>query len=82
MRLLPRDFVMPLVHLTQRDLARRWSMSERTLESWRWKGCGPVYLRLGGRCVYRLEDIEAFETAQLRAKTSGFRARGNDGASR
>ena len=62
-------------HMTQRDLARRWAMSERTLESWRWLGHGPRYLKLGGRCVYRLEDVEAYEEAQLRAQTSGSRVR-------
>jgi predicted site-specific integrase-resolvase len=53
-------------HFTQRDLARRWSMSERTLESWRWKGAGPVYLRLGGRVLYRLEDVETYEASNAR----------------
>ena len=56
---------MALSHLTQRDLARRWSMSERTLESWRWKGSGPAYLRLGGRIVYRLQDVESYEETSL-----------------
>jgi hypothetical protein len=55
-------------------------MSPRTLERWRWLGQGPRYLKLGGRCVYRLEDIEDFERAQLRAQTSGQRKRaGGDG---
>ena len=57
-------------HLTQKDLARRWCLSPRTLERWRWSGQGPVYLKLGGRVAYRLEDIEAFETAQTRDATS------------
>jgi hypothetical protein len=53
-------------HLNQIELARRWSLSERTLERWRWLKKGPSYLRLGGRVAYRLEDIEAFEAKQLR----------------
>jgi len=52
--------------LTQRDLARRWPISPRTLERWRWLRQGPPFLKLGGRVVYRLEDIEEFERAQLR----------------
>lgn len=52
-------------HLTQLDVARRWRISPRTLERWRWIGGGPQYLRVGGRVVYRLADIEAFEQAQL-----------------
>ena len=62
-------------HLPQEYLARRWSISPRTLERWRWLGQGPRYLKLGGRCVYRLEDVQAYEEAQLRAQTSGARTR-------
>jgi predicted site-specific integrase-resolvase len=53
-------------HLNQEQLARRWSLSARTLERWRSDGKGPCYLRLGGRVAYRLEDIEAFEKAGRR----------------
>jgi hypothetical protein len=57
-------------HLNQHDLAARWRMSVRTLERWRSQRQGPPFLRLGGRIAYRLEDIEAFEAAQIRT-TSG-----------
>jgi hypothetical protein len=56
---------MDLRHLNQVQLARRWSLSPRTLERWRWLRQGPPFLRIGGRVVYRLSDIEAFEVAQL-----------------
>mgnify|MGYP006204524963 FL=1 len=52
--------------LTQKELARRWAISHRTLERWRWTGEGPNYLKLGGRVIYRVEDIAAFESAALR----------------
>jgi hypothetical protein len=52
-----------LRHLNQVQLSRRWSLSHRTLERWRWEGRGPCYLKIGGRIAYRLEDIEAFEQA-------------------
>lgn len=51
---------------TQKELARRWAISHRTLERWRWTGEGPDYLKLGGRVIYRLEDITAFEATCLR----------------
>lgn len=57
---------MSIQHLHQLDLARRWRISERTLERWRWLKLGPRYLKIGGRVVYRLEDVEAYEAAQLR----------------
>ena len=53
-------------HLTQFDLARRWVISPRTLERWRWLKQGPPYLRVGGRVIYRLEDIEQYEQLNLR----------------
>jgi hypothetical protein len=52
-------------HFNQVDLSRRWNISPRTLERWRWLKQGPTYLKIGGRVVYRLEDIEAFEKAQI-----------------
>lgn len=55
----------PVRHLTQAELARRWRKSERTLERWRLRGEGPPHLWIGG-VLYRLEDIEAYEEAQLR----------------
>ena len=57
------------VRCNQRDLAQRWSLSERTLERWRWLGQGPPFLKIGGRVLYRLEDIEAFEAEQVRQST-------------
>lgn len=59
----------PVRHLDQTELARRWRMSPRTLERWRFEGQGPAFLKLGGRVAYRLADIEAFEAAQLRIAT-------------
>jgi hypothetical protein len=56
----------PVRHLNQIDLSRRWSISPRTLERWRWLKAGPRYLKIGGRVVYRLEDVEAFEAAQTK----------------
>ncbi|GIX10698.1 AlpA family transcriptional regulator [Elioraea sp.] len=61
---------MSVRHLHQADLARRWCLSPRTLERWRWLGQGPRFLKIGGRVAYRLEDIEAYEAAQLRTSSS------------
>lgn len=61
---------MSFTHLHQVELARRWKLSPRTLERWRWLGQGPLHLKIGGRVVYRLADIEAFEAASVRDSTS------------
>ena len=58
-------------HLDQKGLADLWLVSPRTLEQWRWQGKGPRYLKIGGRVVYRQQDIEAFEAANLHANTVG-----------
>ena len=58
---------MAIQHINQVELSRRWRLSPRTLERWRYQGTGPQYLKVGGRVVYRLADIEAFEAEQLRA---------------
>lgn len=56
--------------LGQRELAARWNLSPKTLERWRVLGIGPAFLKLGGRVVYRLEDVESYEAKHLRASTS------------
>ena len=52
--------------LSQIDLAARWRISPRTLERWRWIGDGPRFMKLGGRVIYRVEDVLAFEQQELR----------------
>lgn len=56
--------------MNQRQLAERWTVSVASLERWRTEGIGPVFLKLQGRVVYRLEDIEAFEAENLHKRTS------------
>lgn len=63
---------MSLPHLSQTDLAKRWRMSPRTLERWRYTGEGPHFMKIGGRVIYRLDDIEAFEGQQIRQVTPGI----------
>ena len=61
---------MIVKHLNQRQLADRWDVSEATLERWRTEGIGPVFLKLQGRVLYRVEDVESYETDSLRKSTS------------
>jgi transcriptional regulator GlxA family with amidase domain len=63
---------MPAVglrHLSQLELARRWCISPRTLERWRWTGDGPRYIKLKGRVAYREADVEAYEADRLMEST-------------
>lgn len=52
--------------MNQIELANRWKLSPRTLERWRWLGQGPQYLKIGGRVIYRVVDIEEYELAMIR----------------
>jgi Helix-turn-helix domain len=68
------DLLVTTKHLNQIELSRRWSISPRTLERWRWLRQGPRYLKIGGRILYRLDDVEAYEASQVhapRAKPAG-----------
>ena len=61
---------MNVKHLNQRQLADRWDVSEATMERWRTAGIGPIFLKMQGRVLYRIEDIEAYEAISLRKSTS------------
>lgn len=57
--------------LTTSDLARRWSMSEKTLRNMRWRGVGPACVKLGRLVRYPLDEIIAWEEAHLGTTTAG-----------
>lgn len=61
---------METSHFNQRALAKRWDVSEATLERWRTEGLGPRFLKLQGRVLYRLVDIEAYEASCLSISTT------------
>ena len=61
---------MSIKHLNQRQLADRWGVSEATLERWRSEGIGPVFLKIQGRVLYRVEDVESYEAECLRKSPS------------
>jgi predicted DNA-binding transcriptional regulator AlpA len=52
------------------DAAVHLGLSPRTLEKHRCYGTGPVYHKLGGRIVYRREDLDAWAEQGLRRSTS------------
>lgn len=53
--------------LCQKQLAKRWGISHRTLENWRYRGHGLPFLKLGSKVFYRIEDVEAYEVLQAQA---------------
>jgi hypothetical protein len=57
------------VFLNQKDVARRWSISPRTLERWRVVGQGPRFVKIGAHVLYRLCDVQAYEIKRIRTST-------------
>ena len=53
--------------LTRQELAHFWRVSTRTIERHETAGTGPRPVRIGGRVLYRREDVLAWETAQQAA---------------
>ena len=54
---------------TARELSKRWKTSEKTLERWRMEGTGPVYLKIGGRVLYGVGQIQEHERERVRVAT-------------
>jgi hypothetical protein len=59
--------------LTPKALAERWGTTTGALAQQRYKGNGPVFVRLGGdkrgTVRYRLADVKAYELAQRYSRT-------------
>jgi predicted site-specific integrase-resolvase len=53
------------------DVGELLSVSERTLEYWRYQGRGPAFVRVGKRVRYRLSDVEAFLAANRQTTEAG-----------
>jgi predicted DNA-binding transcriptional regulator AlpA len=51
-------------------LAARLGVSRSTLQSWRYSGRGPCFIKLGRMVRYRVADVETY----LRANTRGSAA--------
>jgi len=60
----------PLRYLRTPEAARIVGLSIRTLEKHRIYGTGPRYSKLGGRVVYRPEDLHAWVELGAKASTS------------
>jgi DNA-binding transcriptional regulator YiaG len=54
---------MEILYLSAKELAARWKMSPKTLRQWRWKKKGPHASRISGHVLYKLEDVESYESS-------------------
>lgn len=57
---------MDKAYLTPSELARRYkeTVSVKTLANWRSAGTGPPWVKIGGRVLYALEDVQLWEAAR------------------
>ena len=56
--------------LNTQQAADSLGLSRRTLERWRLEGNGPVFVKLGRRCLYKQSDLVAWVQSNLRRSTS------------
>lgn len=56
--------------LTADALVARWKaqVTSATLATWRSRGNGPPFVKVGGRVLYRVTDIKAWEAKNTRSK--------------
>ncbi|MNW12821.1 hypothetical protein D3C71_2106050 [compost metagenome] len=62
------------ITLTEAELAVRWKVSKRTLQTRRKEGDCPLYMKVSGRPVYELADVVKYEQAQRKAKKAAAAA--------
>lgn len=55
--------------LTIEDLMSRYGMTRQALAQHRYRGTGPAFIKVGRKVFYRLEDVAAWEEAQVRTRT-------------
>lgn len=61
-------------YLTPEDLYIRWKkrVAVRTLSNWRSLGTGPKFTKVGGRILYPLAEVVAWESRRTTDSTAGY----------
>ncbi len=59
-----------IIYLTPEDLVERWrgKITLRTLANWRSGREGPKPTKIGGKVLYRLDAVEAWETSRTQRR--------------
>lgn len=66
--------VSPPAVFTTSEAAKYLSIQPSTLEQWRWNGKGPLFIKIGRSCRYRLTDLDAFLDARVFSSTTEAQA--------
>ena len=61
--------------MNQSEAAVILAVSARTLEKWRVKGGGPLFVKVGSSVRYRFCDLQAWIASNARAHTASVTAR-------
>lgn len=61
---------MTSIYINSYQLGQRWSVAPQTLARWRSEGRGPKFFKVGGKILYRIVDVEAFEAENIRSATA------------
>ncbi len=67
---MPKSIDLPNALLKEAEAASILSVEVATLRRWRWAGCGPAFLKIGGAVRYDPADLAAFIAAGRRTSTS------------
>lgn len=62
-------------YLTPEDLFARWQkrVAIRTMSNWRSLGTGPKFTKVGGRILYPLEEVVAWEQRRTTDRTANYK---------
>ncbi len=61
---------MTEIFLTTSEVATLYRQSTATLATWRCRGGGPCFVKLGRRVLYRVSDLDAWVAKAGRANTA------------
>jgi len=61
------------IFYTEESTARWLGLSQRTLQKWRARGCGPKFVRVSQRCIrYRRSDLLIWAQKHIHGSTSEY----------
>ncbi len=55
---------------TSQEAANFLRLAEQTINQWRWRGCGPPYLKINGAVRYDPEVVRTWAASQTQTSTS------------
>ncbi len=58
------------VNLNETEAAERYGLSVHWFRRMRWAGGGPVFLKVGSRCLYPIDTTDEYFAAKSRRSTS------------